>query len=750
MKKFVSIILVLLFTIPVLASNTFASTVYKQDGFCFTVDKGVATITDYMGSDTDLVIPERLQGYKVVAIAEEAFTQKDSLVSVTMPDTITELPTNCFSFCENLKKVTLPENTAELPVFLFQECSSLQEFTFPENVTVIPFGCFAGCTSLTEMIIPDTIKEIQDAAFLRCSELKKLYIPESVSVINEYDYLFKGLNSIEELIVHPDSPVLTVIDNTLYSKDMKTLIVSLMNNENKEFIVPEGVETINAGAFINRSYEKIVLPETVKCIKHEAFQSCSELKEVILPSSLEKMGSFIFMNCSSLQEVAIPDKIEILYAYSFFNCTSLKKVTLSENLKEIYTSFTNCTSLTEVYIPDNVTFLNSDAFEGCTSLTDFRVSENNKTYSTDGISLFNKDKTSILRHIINKGSEYTIPDTVTEINYGAFHECSYLTKINLPDGLKTIDSSGFSYSGITEITIPDTVTEIKDGAFSNCENLKKVVLPSGITSIPEDMFAGCLNLTEIEIPENVNYIKSWAFNGCSALNKITLPKNLVAIEMGAFYYCSALKDVYYNNTAKKWREDVIIEEGNTPLSKAIMHYTEKQPETTEPVTQTTTEPTTATVPKKTTVTLAKASANLYVRAKTQVKVTVKNGKGSTAYKSNNTKIAKVDSKGKITALKAGTAKITVTNNKVSKVFTVKVQNPKLSKSAISISKGKAVTIKIIGKIKGINNSYKNTKIAKVISPKSATALKIKGLKKGKTTLQIKVSGVTLKVKVTVK
>lgn len=180
----------------------------------------------------------------------------NSIVSVTMLDTITELPTNCFSFCENLKKVTLPENTAELPVFLFQECSSLQEFTFPENVTVIPFGCFAGCTSLTEMIIPDTIKEIQDAAFLRCSELKKLYIPESVSVINEYDYLFKGLNSIEELIVHPDSPVLTVIDNTLHSKDMKTLIVSLMNNENKEFIVPEGVETINAGAFINRSYEK--------------------------------------------------------------------------------------------------------------------------------------------------------------------------------------------------------------------------------------------------------------------------------------------------------------------------------------------------------------------------------------------------------------------------------------------------------------------------------------------------------------
>ena len=65
-------------------------------------------------------------------------------------------------------------------------------------------------------------------------------------------------------------------------------------------------------------------------------------------------------------------------------------------------------------------------------------------------------------------------------------------------------------------------------------------------------------------------------------------------------------------------------------------------------------------------------------------------------------------------------------------------------------KGKKVTVKIKGKSALVKNVYKNTKIAKVVSKKTAKKIKIKGLKKGKTTLKIKVNGVTLKLKVKVK
>ncbi len=83
-------------------------------------------------------------------------------------------------------------------------------------------------------------------------------------------------------------------------------------------------------------------------------------------------------------------------------------------------------------------------------------------------------------------------------------------------------------------------------------------------------------------------------------------------------------------------------------------------------------------------------------------------------------------------------------------FTPKPKMPKLSKTSITVKKGKTKTVKIIGKDKSIKNVYKNTKKAKIKSKKTAAKIKVKGLKKGKTTLKIKANGVWLKLKVKVK
>ncbi len=158
-------------------------------------------------------------------------------------------------------------------------------------------------------------------------------------------------------------------------------------------------------------------------------------------------------------------------------------------------------------------------------------------------------------------------------------------------------------------------------------------------------------------------------------------------------------------------------------------------------------PTTPTKPlvKKTTVSLAKASANLYVKGTTTVSATVKNGKGATSYKSSNTKVAKVDSKGKVTALKAGTAKITVTNNKASKTFTVTVRNPKLSKTKLTLKPEKSYTLKVTGKIGKATFTSSKKSVVKVNS-----AGKIVAKKKGKAVITVKTNGITLKCNVVVK
>ena len=146
--------------------------------------------------------------------------------------------------------------------------------------------------------------------------------------------------------------------------------------------------------------------------------------------------------------------------------------------------------------------------------------------------------------------------------------------------------------------------------------------------------------------------------------------------------------------------------------------------------------------------LNKKTASL--KAGKQLQLSVVSGK-AVSWKSSNKKVCTVKS-GKVTALKKGKAVITATlNTGVQVKCTVTVTtSPKLSKKSIKVKKGKTKTITITGKAPGVKNVYKNTKTARVISKKTATKIKVKGLKKGKTTLKIKVNGVILKLKVVVK
>ncbi len=136
---------------------------------------------------------------------------------------------------------------------------------------------------------------------------------------------------------------------------------------------------------------------------------------------------------------------------------------------------------------------------------------------------------------------------------------------------------------------------------------------------------------------------------------------------------------------------------------------------------------------------------LYVKGSFKLKADVKNGVGATTFKSSNTKVARVSKNGKVTALKKGTATITVTNNGVSKVCKVTVKNPKLKVSKKTLKKGKSFKLKIVGKIGKAKFKSGNKKVASV-----SKNGKIKAKKKGRATITVTANGVKLKFKVKVK
>ena len=110
----------------------------------------------------------------------------------------------------------------------------------------------------------------------------------------------------------------------MFDKELKKLILYPRGREGDEYIVPEGVETIDDYAFFSSSLKKIILPDTVKYINKRAFQDCTNLDEVKMSNSIERIEELAFSSCSSLSELFLPKSIEFIGDAVFICC----KITL--------------------------------------------------------------------------------------------------------------------------------------------------------------------------------------------------------------------------------------------------------------------------------------------------------------------------------------------------------------------------------------------------------------------------------------
>ena len=94
--------------------------------FSYTLDGDQATITGYSGDATRLTLPSMIDGYSVVAIADDAFASS-KLTSVIIPDGITKIGWFAFSECSSLTAITIPESVTSIGYSAFP--SYLDEFT---------------------------------------------------------------------------------------------------------------------------------------------------------------------------------------------------------------------------------------------------------------------------------------------------------------------------------------------------------------------------------------------------------------------------------------------------------------------------------------------------------------------------------------------------------------------------------------------------------------------------------------------
>ena len=151
-------------------------------------------------------------------------------------------------------------------------------------------------------------------------------------------------------------------------------------------------------------------------------------------------------------------------------------------------------------------------------------------------------------HDCSSLTSVTIPNSVTSIGWCAFQYCSSLTSVTIPNSVTSIGEDAFrGCSGLTSVTIPNSVTSIGDGAFAWCSGLTSVTTPNSVESIEDSAFCSCSSLTSVTIPNSVESIGGSAFYGCSGLTSVTIPNSVTSIGDNAFFGCCSLTSINVAN-----------------------------------------------------------------------------------------------------------------------------------------------------------------------------------------------------------
>ncbi len=506
-------------------------------------------ITGYTGTESVLVIPDTIDGYKVQSIATTVFRGNTTITEVSLPNHLETLGTNVFRDCTALVRVRANNSLTTIGSYAFAGCTALTEVSLPNTLTGISEYTFYNCSSLERIVIPESVTTIASNAFENCTGLTEIVFPETLEAIRSY--AFRSCSSLESMII-PDS-VTTISSRAFYNcTELSDVTLSagwtttLSYNNNTSY--GDGSNYYYSPFVGCSSLTSITIPAEMKSIPKHAFRGLTDLKTVVFEGIPESVESYAFFGCTGLTELTLPESVQTIGSYAFADCSSLERITLPETMSSIDTyAFSQCKKLSEIEISEGITTLEGDVFTDCSSLSAVTMPE-----SLTAIRAYTFKGCSSLESIV-------IPDSVTSISSRAFYNCTKLSDVTLSAGWTTTlsynnntsygDSSNYYYSpfagcsSLTSITIPAEMKSIPKHAFRGQTALQSVVFEDGVETAGSYAFYGCTGLENVTWPDSLAQIATYAFSGCTKLGSILLPEMLAAIGSHAFDGCSGITSV---------------------------------------------------------------------------------------------------------------------------------------------------------------------------------------------------------------
>ena len=589
----------------------------------YTASKGIK-----IGEITELTIAADIDGIPVTEIVASGFTSCYTLETVNIPDSIKVVGDKAFRYCRELKAVnvyvaypeeaglyetvyssyegtlirndfgtmyleyvpqaksgdfTIPEKVTHVLENAFYR-TSLDSVTIPANVTSVPKYAFNESSTLKTITFAERTDalELGSSAFYKCTAVETVNI--SASYAPEMDDLFAFLNQFSTL-----KAINVTEGNTAYASKDGVLtngtntILYAPKAYAAEYVIPDGITIIRAGAFNGRTnVTSVTVPSWVTDIGRDAFNNCSGIKSIIFKGSRSdvlEIGANAFANHRALTTVTFEaSENTALDAAIIIGTNAFAGGSASKSFKTI-----------DVQAGTNIANIGEGAFKNNTVLANINVDPK------ASVGVIGKSAFAYCSGL----SSIDIPATVTRIDSYAFSRCTSLTEINfVTEGATSIDIADYAFnecSKLGTILLPNHLNEFKSSAFNGCELLKEIKVnpdnekytntadgilfkrtvdesnnliytdilfdPKGlakdkggvIDNLPETLvniggaaFSSNPYITEIHIPAAVTIIDSSAFANCSHLKTLVFKAGGTALEIGdyAFENCTELDNTF--------------------------------------------------------------------------------------------------------------------------------------------------------------------------------------------------------------
>ncbi len=236
----------------------------------YVVDNGEVAIVKYNGSSKTPAVPGEIDGMPVRAIKSIAFKDNKDITGISLPDSLTGLPSSMFSGFEKLESIKLPNDTVRIGAYAFEGCTSLKTVILNDGLRSIEAYAFKDCIALSNINIPDSVIHLGRASFIGCTSLCEVRLSENIQLI--YSDTFNGCIGLKNI--------------NLPGK-IRAIRSSAFNGSGLESItLPDSVEYIGEESFSNTKISEFVFSPNLKYIDENAFSGCVNLKELHLPKTV--------------------------------------------------------------------------------------------------------------------------------------------------------------------------------------------------------------------------------------------------------------------------------------------------------------------------------------------------------------------------------------------------------------------------------------------------------------------------------